>query len=300
MIRSQRDTWTTSGVARIHGWPVADHLRRVAHARVGMDPVGRHEPGAAEQREHLVRREVLVLGGERVDRRGDDPQPCAIEPARRERLAREDVRMRDLHVRADELPRALRPLVRAVVPHVAPPDHPRADIAERREEPGGLWVVDEHHVAAAHPPAHVLDVRGDRPVVVRPLGLAEIAAVAGGAVEAVVDALGDREELGIARNDNPIRRDPDAARVAEQCPEHLGDPAAGGRGVHVHDASGPEPRLEGDCEGEERVDALEPDDRLEPIRVERWNLDGVAQGRRHGGSVAHPAACVLREAIRRG
>ena len=82
-------------------------------------------------------------------------------------------------------------------------------------------------------------------------------------------------------------------------PEHLGDPAAAGGGVDVHDAAGPEQRLEVDCEGEQLGDALVPDDRLEPARIERRYLDGVAQGRRHGGSVSHPAACVLREAIRR-
>ena len=76
-------------------------------------------------------------------------------------------------------------------------------------------------------------------------------------------------------------RDPDASRVPEQRAQHLGDPAAAGRGVDVHDAAGPEQRLEIDREGEQLGDALVPDDRLEPARIERRNLDGVAQGRRH-------------------
>jgi len=54
-------------------------------------------------------------------------------------------------------------------------------------------------------------------------------------VEMVVHALRDREEARIAVDDEPSRVDPDPARICEERPEHLGDPAARRGRVDVED-----------------------------------------------------------------
>ena len=60
---------------------------------------------------------------------------------------------------------------------------------------------------------HLVGVSPQRPLVVLALLVTERAAVAGRAVKAVVDPLGDGEELGIALDHQPARIDPGAACV---------------------------------------------------------------------------------------
>ena len=68
--------------------------------------------------------------------------------------------------------------------------------------------------------------RGQRPLVEVALLGAERAAVAGVAVEVVVEALGQLEELGRLAQHDPARVDAGAADVGEQRAQHLGDAAA--------------------------------------------------------------------------
>ena len=58
------------------------------------------------------------------------------------------------------------------------------------------------------------------------LGLAQRPAVARRPVQAVVQALGEAEELGVAVDDHPAGVDAGAAHVADQRAQHLGDAAA--------------------------------------------------------------------------
>jgi hypothetical protein len=67
----------------------------------------------------------------------------------------------------------------------------------------------------------------------RPLPGAELSSVALDAVQAVVDALGDREELRVAFDDQPTAFDPGATRVCDQRQQHLGHAATAGGRVHV-------------------------------------------------------------------
>ncbi len=65
--------------------------------------------------------------------------------------------------------------------------------------------------------------------------VAERAAIALGAVQHVVEALGDLEEALVALDHGPARVDAGAARVGQQRGQHLGHPAAAGRRVDMPD-----------------------------------------------------------------
>ncbi len=67
------------------------------------------------------------------------------------------------------------------------------------------------------------------------LGLAQGRPDAVGAVQAVVDALGDPEELGVAADDHPAHVGAGSARVGEQRVQQLGDTAADLGRVEVPD-----------------------------------------------------------------
>ena len=68
-------------------------------------------------------------------------------------------------------------------------------------------------------------LRGAAALVDRALGSPE-RPPSSGAVEAVVEALGDAEEVGVAVDHDPARVEPGAADVADQRAQHLGDAAA--------------------------------------------------------------------------
>ena len=183
-----------------------------------------------------MRRELLVLGGEGIDRGWYRPQARTIDPLRRERLAREHVRVRRLDVGPHERPGTLSPLVRSVEAHVTTPDDVGAMFDERGNEACRLRVVDDHDVPFSYLAADGLEVPGKRALVDRTLSPSELPSVAGRAVEAVVDSLRHREELGISGDHQPVRLEPNTAHVAEQRRKHLRHAAACRRRVDVHDA----------------------------------------------------------------
>ena len=98
----------------------------------------------------------------------------------------------------------------------------------------------------------------------------ELTAVTGLAMQEVVEPLGDGEELGRPLNRHPTHVEAGAAGVGGERPQHLRDPAALGRGVHVPHCATVEKRTR----GFEGVTELGPvvwfQHRLESVRRERW------------------------------
>ena len=111
----------------------------------------REDPARAQDGQDHLRLEVLVLGGEHVDRGRDHGDPLSLEALPGERLAREDVGVRRLDVRAEEVPGLPRQIVGLVHADVAAPDDPRPLGLQRRDHPGRLRVMHDHDVAFAHP-----------------------------------------------------------------------------------------------------------------------------------------------------
>ncbi len=198
-----------------------------------------------------------------------------IRPRRCERGARHDDRIRLRQIRTQELPGALAPLVRPVETDVAAPDDARARALRRRDEGGGLGIVDYDDVSGADQREQLAGVLLSDALEVAALGGTELAAVSGGAVEAVVNPLRDREEVGISFDHEPARVDAGAARVREQCLEHLGNAAARPGGVDVQDGA-PGESLSRDL-GRllELRHPLDADQRLQPRRVDRLDVDLV-------------------------
>jgi hypothetical protein len=122
---------------------------------------------------------------------------------------------------------------------MAAPDDRRARVAQRGDQAGGLRVVDDDDVAVVHAGDDRLGVLCQRLLVDRPRRIVERPAVAERAVEAVVDALRDGEELGVSVDDEPARVDAGAAGVGDEGLQQLHHAAAPGRRVDVpHHAAG--------------------------------------------------------------
>jgi hypothetical protein len=140
--------------------------------------------------------------------------------------------------------------------------------------------MDDDDVFSLNRAPDEVEVCRNRALVDRSLPLPELPAVAGRAVEAVVDPLRDREELGIAGDPHPVRLESDPTHVAEQRREQLGHPASGRGRVEVHDAPASEPRAQFGGPLHERIDALPPDERLEAARIDRAGIDFRGRGHR--------------------
>jgi hypothetical protein len=95
--------------------------------------------------------------------------------------------------------------------------------------------VDDHDVTRAYALAQRRPVVGQHLLVDRASGVVERATVAGGAVQSVVDALSDGEELRRALDHDPADVDPGPAGVGDQRLEQLRDTAAASRRVDVPD-----------------------------------------------------------------
>jgi hypothetical protein len=141
----------------------------------------------------------------------------------------------------EEGPRLVGPLVGLLTPDVAAPDHPGTGLGERRGHARRLGVVQEHHIALPDAAQRAVEVRRRDVVIVGGLLRTQLPGVTGGAVQAIVDPLGDGVELGIAGHHEPADVDIDVLDVADQHVEHLGDPTAGGRRAEVPDGPPVEP-----------------------------------------------------------
>ena len=101
----------------------------------------------------------------------------------------------------------------------------------------------------------------------------EVAAVALEAVEEVVDALGDLEEVGVALDHGPARVDAGALGVADQRQQQLHHaPALGGR-AHVPDRALAEQLAGGADAVGELLERLGLEHGLEALGRVRWDLD---------------------------
>ena len=122
-------------------------------SKVGRDAVpARSQPGAGEDRLDRIRRELLVLRREGVDRGRDDPDPVLGKPLPGVLAAGEHVGVRGLDVIAQEGPGLAGDLVRQVDADVAAPDDGRARLEQGPHQAGRLRVVAEDDVARAHGP----------------------------------------------------------------------------------------------------------------------------------------------------
>ena len=184
--------------------------------------------------------EVLVLGREDVDRRGDDEGAIAVDPLPREVGSREDVGVGLLDVGPEEVPRGVRVRVRLIEPDVAAPDDHRARRPQRVDHAGGLRVVEEDDVAVGDELCELRGRRSQRLLVELALADAELAAVAGDAVQQVVDPLRELEEGGFAADHTPAAVEADPADVGEQRLQELGDATAARGRVDVPDRAVPE------------------------------------------------------------
>jgi len=283
-IRSQRDTWTTRGRSALGG-ALADHLRGPDHTAVGLDAGRLDQIGAREQRNRLCRPEVQVLRRKRIDRWRDHSDARAFDPVRRERLAREHVRVGGRDVGAEELPGTVGPLVLPVEADVAAPDDDRARLDEGGDERSRLRVVDDDDVAATDDGDDGIRVPPHRRLVGRALAGAELAPVSRRPVQAVVDPLRDVEELRVGVDHAPVALDAHAEGVPDERVEKLGDAAARRGRVHVHEPSPVEALGERVGGRHEEGDALASDQRLEAAGIDRHDLD--APHRRHRNVVWH-------------
>jgi hypothetical protein len=97
---------------------------------------------------------------------------------------------------------------------------------EGGHQPGGLGIVQDHHVARLHPLLQLSKGLLERLPVAGSCRLVELAPVAGLAMQQVMDALGDGKELLVALEHHPAGIDARTGQVAEQEVQHLGDPTA--------------------------------------------------------------------------
>ena len=123
---------------------------------------------------------------------------------------------------------------------MAAPHDRNAEGPKAVDHAGGLGVVEQNDVAGADHVDHRGDVGIDDPLVAGSFACAEGTAIAGVTMQQVVHALGDREELRFAVEDQPPVLDLRPPAVGQQCLEHLGDAAPVGGGVDVPDRAAPE------------------------------------------------------------
>ena len=169
-------------------------------------------------------------------------------------------------------------LVDEVIADVAAPDHADTGARQVRRQARGLRVVQDRDVAGTDLREQPLGVVVSHLVVDPPLLVAERAAVAGGAVQRVMQPLRECEEGGRAFDHEPARVDAEPAGVAEQRGQHLRHAAAGRGRVHVPDDAALQLFLHGaGTLAGGRHDAR-ADDRLESLERERRDVHLVRLG----------------------
>src|SRR5205823_10715472 len=122
----------------------------------------------------------------------------------------------------EEAPRVVRPVIAGFGTDVAAPDDLNPALAQGGNEAHGLRVVHQDDVAALDQAHERFSVGfGDPPHDVS-FGITESAVVTGFAVQPVVYALGDGEELGVAVDHDPPAVHARALRIPHETMEHLG------------------------------------------------------------------------------
>ena len=170
--------------------------------------------------------ERLILRREGVDGGRHQPDSPVIQAVPGVLTAREHERVGRFDIGPQEQLRLSGQLVCLVDPDVAPPDDLDARLLQRRDETGRLRIVKVGHIALLHEAPEGVGVGNQRPLVHAPLLSPEAATVARIAMEMVVEALGDREEVRALPQNDPPRVDPHPAHVGQHRVEQLGDTAA--------------------------------------------------------------------------
>ena len=115
-----------------------------------------------------------------------------------------------------ELPCLARAGVGQVEADVRAPYDRHAGVLQPRDHARRLGVVQENDVVGLQALGHELRVGRATLVVSRALRVAQRATVAAVAVQTVVQALGDREELGVAGDNHPTGVETRATGVADE------------------------------------------------------------------------------------
>ncbi len=182
------------------------------------------------------------------------------------------------HVSTQEVPCVTGVIVRAVETYVTAPDHRRPRLAHRSRQTGGLRIVEDHDVPRMHELDQLGGVGGQGLVVDLVLGGAQRTTVACETVQAVVNALGDHEELGTAGDHRPSGVDAGAPGIAEQRPQHLDDAAALCGRVHVPDDLTVKITSTVGDQIAQRLELADREHRLEAQRIHRFDRH-MLQGR---------------------
>jgi hypothetical protein len=254
---------------------VLDAPRAAVDAGVGGDVATAvvDDPRGREDGVHRGGVHVVVLRCERIDRRCHHHDAVLVEALPGEGAPREDAARCPADVGKQEVPGSARVVVGRVHADVTAPDHAVPGVGQRGDEPGRLGVVEDDDVALAELPHQLVGVAGENLFVMAAVVVVETFAVAGSAVEPVVDALGDHEEPFVAADHQPAGVDTGSARVGQQGGEHLRHPAALGRGVDVPDG----PALEhpaGLVDGRlQRRHLLVAENGGEALRIDGTDLD---------------------------
>jgi hypothetical protein len=118
-----------------------------------------HDADVAHDRPHRLRAEVLVLGREGVDGRGDEADPLVtLQPVGDVGSPREDDGGGLVEVGPKKSPRPGHQLVGPVAADVTAPDRRGAGPGHRAHQPGGLRIVQHHHVPWAQEGRQLLGV----------------------------------------------------------------------------------------------------------------------------------------------
>jgi len=113
---------------------------------------------------HRVRRQLLVLGGKRVDGWRDDGDLGLVQPLGMIRPG-EHVGVCGAHVGNQKAPRPAPQIVRQGQFHVTAPDHRRTGSPHRIHQPRGLRIVQHHHVTLPDQ-LHEFGCAGSQPALV--------------------------------------------------------------------------------------------------------------------------------------
>jgi hypothetical protein len=156
------------------------------------------------------------------------PQVCA---------AREDESVSLFDVGHEEFDRFIHVLVGDLEADMAAPQSHSAGRLDSRDESCGLGIVEEDNVARLDQLGQVARAVFEDLFVGLLLFRAQRITVTRVAVELVVQALGDREELGALPEHDPACIDSGVVRVREEAAQHLGDAAAETGRVDVPDGA---------------------------------------------------------------
>ncbi len=140
----------------------------------------------------------------------------------------------------EECPRRPTQVVLTVNADMGSPHDVRPAPSKRANQTSGLRIVQQDQIASADPITYALGVGGHHVDEMAEFRRPEGAPVARFAVNPVVQALRDSEELSVAIDDQPSDVDGEVFRVSDQNLEHVGDSAAGGGRAEVpnHPATG--------------------------------------------------------------